>query len=212
MAETLSTNAFIDYAYYNSLSGESFTSTDQQLIILINTITEIFETTANRLLKARDFSYDLDSVSYNADYSIFDPPENENFYFPTFPVNSITEIKISDVIITAATDYYADDGYVLYNRAGKLYYYNGFDYGYFKNIKIKWNGGYASGSPLYSALQYWTYLSVNKMLNNTVNSEMLSESIGNYRYTKNPEYLSQFKGLLPEVYKYLIRLSKRGFA
>lgn len=212
MATILSANAFIDYAYYNSIFGTTYAVTDEKLIILINTVTEIFETVCNRFLKARDFSYISTDVAYNPEFSIFDPPEKDIFYFPTYPVNTLTTFKISGTIITSATDYDGDDGYVLYNNIGKLVYTDGFDFGYFKNIETKWNGGYASGSHYYSSLQYWSALAVNKFLNNPVDSELVSESIGNYKYTKNPEYLSQFKGLFPDVYLNLLQLRKREFA
>ena len=79
----ISANAFIDVAFFNSMSGLSLDADDAQMEILINSVTSILEDICNRPLKARDFSYDSEDDGYSEEYAIFDPPPKNISWFPT---------------------------------------------------------------------------------------------------------------------------------
>lgn len=207
----ISSNAFIDIDYFNQMAGDEdlivISSSEQsidelRLETLINITTKFFEEFCNRLLKARDFSYDPASDNYNPEYSIFDPPLKTIFWFPTYPVNSITEFTISDTAIIASTGYADDSGYFLYSKTGKLVYSYGFDYGYIQNIKVKWNGGYDTTHEEYKELQYLTYLFVKYLWDNDPNDDgLISETLGNYKYTKaSAKDLAKYFGVPPFIF------------
>lgn len=208
---SINSNSFIDIDYYNSMVGESdliiVSSSGQsydeiRLTNLINMVATFMELFCDRLLKARDFSYISTEDSYDPKYSIFDPPPKSIFWFPTYPVNTITTFIISDTTILPASSYDDDTGYFLYNSTGKLVYYYGFDYGYNQNIKVKWNGGYTTDHKEYEELQYLQYLLVNNFWNNDPNDDgLLSETLGNYKYTKaDPKTLAKFFGVPPFIF------------
>jgi hypothetical protein len=201
----LSDNAFIGVDYFNLMSGDELViesssgqSNDElRLINLINSITKFFECFCNRTLKTRDFSYISTDLSYNPQYSIFDPPPKETFWFPTYPVNTLTTFIIGEDVILPSINYEDNDGYFLYNHIGKLIYSYGFDYGCLQNIKVKWNGGYKTTHEEYAELQYLTYLFTKSLFDNDPNQDgIISETLGNYKYTKtNPKDLSQYLGV-----------------
>lgn len=219
----ISEHAFIDIDYFNlmandedlvviSSSGQS--DDESRLENLINVTTKFFEEFCNRPLKARDFSYDPLSVNYSPEYAIFDPPPKTIFWFPTYPVNSITEFIISATTIIAATDYTDDTGYFLYSKNGKLVYSYGFDYGYIQNVKVKWNGGYNSNHQEYSDLQYLTYLFVKFLWDNDPNDDgLISETLGNYKYTKaSAKDLAKYFGMPPFIFHSLSNYKRIAIA
>lgn len=214
---SLLSSAFIDSAYFRYMTEEEIDegSEDEiRLIYLINAITVMFEKVCGRKLKARDFSYDPLSVNYDFQYSIFDPPPRTIFWFPTYPVNSLTTFIVSDDTITEATDYEDTDGYFLYPENGKLVYSYGFDYGYNQNVKAVWNGGYSSTNSAYNELQYLTYQVVKKLWDSEPgDDEKISETLDNYKYTKaSPEQLSKFFGMPPFVFYNLFNYKRLYFA
>jgi hypothetical protein len=207
MALTVSANSFIDVDYFNLMAGEvlvpvssSGQSEDEmRLITLINMTVGFMENFCNRLLKARDFSYDSNDEAYNSAFAIFDAPEKDTFWFPTVPVNELTEFIVSDETITAATDNLGEDGYILYPTKGLLYYSYGFNSGYKQNIKIKWNGGIDDITSIddYNQLQYIQYLLTKQMWDgDPINDGIISETLANYTYEKsNPKDLAEFMGV-----------------
>lgn len=193
MTDLLS-SCFIDIDYYNSLlidypedQIDVSIETDkvERFNLISNYVTTFFEKYTNRLLKSRDYSYlSTDTDSYNPDVTIFDGILGNFFYFPNYPVNSITTFIVSDNIILEASDYSDTSGYFLYKPAGKLKYYGGFDYGYLQNIKIKYNAGYSDTSMEYSTLQYLTFQAVKQLIDmNPSDNLILSETLGSYKYT-----------------------------
>ena len=193
MAIEVSANSFIDVNYFNLMANVELVSitygqafNEIRLIYLINSAISFMEKFCNRLLKARDFSYlPADISSYDSKNSIFDGPNGNIFRFPVIPVNGITTFMISDEIITPATNYNADDGYVLYSSKGELYYYDGFDYGSKQNVKVKWNGGIVEGTDDYGQLQYIQYLLARQLFDSDpINDIIVSETFSNYSYKK----------------------------
>jgi hypothetical protein len=208
---TLSEYAFIDIAFYETMSGESVD--EDQFIIFTNFVTELFEQIANRLLKKRTFSYLVpeqdDTFVFVPEYSIFDGKKGNIFWFPTYPLYSIDKFIISDVEISeAAIDVYdSSEEYYLYKEHGKLVYYGGFDFGYNKNIKTKYTAGYDEDRKEYYNLQQLTYLFVKHLFDNEggVGSDLISEKMGNYSYTKmNPQILIKMGLLPPLIYQELL--------
>lgn len=195
MPITVSSNSFIDVDDFNMMAGETLvpvssstqSADEMRLITLINSVIGFMERFCNRLLKARTFSYlPADVLTYDPSNSIFDPPKGDTFWFPTYPVNSITTFLISDIAVTPATTYDADDGYVLYSAKGNLFYYDGFDYGSRQNVKVKWNGGIVSGTDDYTQLQYLQYLFVKNLWDSDPsNDDIISETFSNYSYKKS---------------------------
>jgi hypothetical protein len=220
MALTVSENSFIDVDDFNLMAGSTIVpvssstqSADElRLITLINTVILFMEKFCDTLLKARDFSYVVGETAYNPEYSIFDPPEGTSFWFPVIPVNSITTFLISDEVITPATTYEADDGYVLYSQKGNLFYYGGFDYGYRKNIKIKWNGGIVENTNDYTELQYLQYLFVKYLWDDDpVNDNIISETFSNYAYKKsNVKDLAEYLGIPMFVFNRLYNFKRHN--
>jgi len=209
----LQASALIDVDFYNTLSGEDFDDDDEKIIALINAATSLMENFCNRYLKARDFTYDTESENYDQRYSIFDGPKFNQFWFPTYPLNSLTEFIISDVEIILATDYTDTTGYFLYPEKGLLVFDGGFDYGYMQNVTAIWNGGYVSGSIELTELQMMCYELVKNFLSAPENSNKISEKIGNYSYTLNPAAITaKMMGLSPSVFGELGKYKREIFA
>jgi hypothetical protein len=208
MPVAISDISFINLSYYNMLNLSDIASGSDEgdrLSSIINSNILIMEKFCNRPLKARNFYYEapveeLEGEIYNYDekYSTFNPPEGTSFWFPTYPVNSITEFLITGTAISPSTDYTGDDGYILYKSKGNLYYSGGFDYGYFNNVKIKWNGGYSSSHiEDYNQLQYIQFLFTKFLYDNDpINDSIIKETLSNYSYTRaNPKDLADFMGI-----------------
>ena len=125
--------------------------------------------------------------------------------FLLWPVNTLTEFLISGTEITeaSATTYDSSSGYYLYKDRGRLTYSLGFDYGYQKNVKAKYNAGYLVTHSQYSELQFYTYLLVKSLYERIQEAEsandVISETMGNYRYVKaSSKDLASFFGI-PDV-------------
>lgn len=214
--------ALIDIDYYKEIMGLTILSqTDTDKVTgFINSVSMTFEKFCNRPLVARDFDYaptvTVDGVTsanpaYNEKYSIFDGIAGTEFYFPTYPVNSITTLMINDVVIAAATDYDDLTGYHLYNSRGKIVYYGSFYEGYNRNIKIKWNGGYAATAAEMEELKYLCFDMVKTLINSPTNPNLQSEKIGNYSYTNySPHVLKEMQGLNATVFSGLKRYRKEA--
>ena len=117
----------------------------------------------------------------------------------------MTEFLISGTEITEAssTTYDSSSGYYLYKDRGRLTYSLGFDYGYQKNVKAKYNAGYLVTHSQYSELQFYTYLLVKSLYERIQEAEsandVISETMGNYRYVKaSSKDLASFFGI-PDV-------------
>jgi len=198
------------YHMYKMIINSSLDEEDQDIKIAvtwaINGISEDFEKFCNRTLKARTFSYNPDSADYNVAYSTFDPPPGVIFWFPTFPVNSITRFLILGTEIIPSTNNLATDGYILYNKTGKLVYEQGFERGYYKTIQVEWNGGYAETSYEMSELQMLCFKMVNSIMQSKANPLLQGETIGGYQYQLfSPTLINSMRGLSPDVYASLGR-------
>ena len=209
----LNGNALIDGTYFNQMwQGEDLDP--DRIEHFINAISTAFEKFCNRYLIERTYTYvsgddDPPNVYYVPEYTIFDAPPQTVFWFPTYPVSEITDFQITDEVITAATDYEADDGYLLYNRTGKLVYGYGFDYSYMQNVKVKWTGGYAPDSPEISHLRYLCFLAIKDIVNAPQNMTYSSETIGQYSYKTIPTYfLKSLQGLSPAVFSDISKYRK----
>jgi len=204
-----SANAFIDSSYFEQFSGLSLTPEEIiNLDILIDSVLYIFESFCSRKLKARDFSYLVNSDSY----SVFDGPNGTVFRFPTYPVNSLTTFIVDEDTISVASNYADSDGYFLYGDMGSLVYSKGFSFGYHQNVKLVWNGGYGAIHESYSLLQQLTYLLVKKLWDDSagdINPDIISERTLNYSYTKmNPQEMSRMFGLPLYVFYNLGRFKR----
>jgi hypothetical protein len=202
-------NAIIDLTYFQQLWTGTAVDPDR-LEYIVNAVSTVFDRFCNRPLKERIYTYvsgtddDFDEgveYEYIPEYTIFDAPKDNVFWFPTYPVSEIYEFLISDIEITSSTDYTADSGFILYSDKGKLIYNDGFDYNYLQNIKVKWKGGYASTSIEMSQLQYLCFLTIKDILNAPNNMTFKSEKIMQYSYTTiDPSFLKELQGLSPRVF------------
>ena len=219
---TLNENALIDIDYYYAMIGDQAEGDLEErnaIEALINAVSSEFEKFCNRKLKARNYTYDSgDTDDYDINllhYALFDAPEGYTFWFPTYPVNSVSEFKVSGTAISVAAsdDYDASDGYLLYPRRGKLVYGQGFDYNYLQNIQIKWNGGYSDDHEAMADLQYQCFSAVKQFINAPDNEMLQSERIGNYTYKlMSPEFQKQLRGLAPSIFENLMPYKKVAFA
>lgn len=214
----LNANALINTDYYIGLSGVANTDITDKIIANINYISNVFEKVCNRPLKARNFDFEptilvgnvvTDNPDFDEKYSVFDGIEGNDFYFPTYPVNSITTLRINDVDILPASSYDDLTGYHLYNSRGKISYFGSYYYGYNKNVKIKWNGGYTETMLEMSELKYLCFNMIQTMINTPANPNLQSEKIGNYSYTNYaPSVIKDLQGLNPTVFAGLRRYRK----
>lgn len=203
---SLNANALLDKTYFEQMwQGEDI---DQdRLENMINAISSAFEKFCNRTLKERAFTFvegeeDTDSgIYYSLEYTIFDAPPKTTFWFPTYPVAEVSFFEISGVEISLATDYEASNGYMLYNRTGKLVYAYGYDYPYLQNVRVKWKGGYPDSSAEMSQLKYLAFLAIKDVINAPQNMTYESEKIGQYSYKTIPTYfMKSLQGLSPKVF------------
>jgi len=217
----LNDNALIDTTYfYQMYSDEDWLEDEKEksrIEELINAVSFEFEKFCNRKLKARDYTYDSEDEAYSIDliqYSVFDAPTGYTFWFPTYPVNSVTEFIVSGITISAADadDYDASDGYILYPRRGKIIYSQGFDYNYLQNIKIKWNGGYSDDHEAMSDLKFLCFSAIKQFMNAPDNEMMQSERIGNYTYKlMSADFQRELRGLAPTIFENLMPYRKVAF-
>lgn len=216
---TLNANALLDlntfYHMYKTLVNSNLDEDDPDKKIMItwaiNGVSESFERFCNRPLKARDYSYLPADASYNPDFAIFDPPKANVFWFPTYPVNSLTTFLVYDTAVTASTDNLATDGYILYNKTGKLIYDQGFYIGYYKTIKTKWNGGYSTTSYELAELQMLCFKMINALLQMKSNPLLQGETIGGYQYQLfSPTLINTMRGMAPDVYAALGRYRREA--
>jgi hypothetical protein len=215
----LNNNALIDTTYFYQMYVDEDWLEDEKektrIEEMINAVSSEFEKFCNRKLKARDYTYDPEDTSdysiENLHYAIFDAPQGSTFWFPTYPVNSITEFIISGTAITvaASNDYDASDGYMLYPRRGKIIYGQGFDYSYLQNVQIKWNGGYDDDHESMSDLKYLCFSAIKQFINAPDNEMLQSERIGNYTYKlMSPEFQRELRGLAPTIFENLMSFKR----
>ena len=215
----LNDNALIDTTYfYQMYTDEDWLEDEKEktrIEDMINAVSSEFEKFCNRKLKARNYTYDpTDTDDYNINnlhYALFDAPYGVTFWFPTYPVNSVSEFKISGTAITVADsdDYDASDGYLLYPRRGKIIYAQGFDYSYLQNIQIKWNGGYDDDHESMADLRYLCFSAIKQFMNAPDNELLQSERIGNYTYKlMSADFQRELRGLAPTIFENLIPYKK----
>jgi hypothetical protein len=219
----LNKNALIDTTYYFQMSDDEDVLEDEQvknmIEDIINAVSTQFEKFCNRLLVERTFTHDVaDTTNYDASflhYSIFDAPKLGSFYFPTYPVTTITKLEISGTEISIAEDddYDASEGYILYKSAGRIIYSQGFDFPYLQNLKIIWKGGYNDDHPEMSDLKYLCYMAIKNYVNAPDNSMMESERMGNYTYKlMSPHFQTKLRGYSPQIFENLMKYRKVAFA
>jgi hypothetical protein len=219
---SLNNNALIDLEYYFTLAHEAVEgdlAERNYLEAVINAVSTQFEIFCNRILKERVFTHDSsDTDNYDVNllhYCVFDAPKLGTFWFPTYPIKTLSEIEISGTVLSeaAADDLDASDGYILYPRRGKLVYAQGFDYPYLQNVKIKWTGGYNNTHPELSDLQYLCYMAIQNYVNAPENSMLESERMGNYAYKlMSPHFQTQLRGYSPQIFENLMKYRKVAFA
>lgn len=198
------------YHMYKTMISGSLDEGDPDKKIMvtwaINGVSEAFERFCNRTLKARDFSYDPQDKDYDEDNSTFDPPPKNVFWFPTYPVNSIASFVVYGVNVPVSTNNLATDGYILYNKTGKLIYDQGFYLGFYKTIKVNWNGGYDDDSYEMGELQMLAFKMINALLQSKSNPLLQAETIGGYQYQLfSPTLINTMRGMAPDVYASLGR-------
>ena len=219
---SLNENALIDTDYYYAMVGDEAEGDLEErnaIETLINAVSSQFEKFCNRKLKARNYTYDSgDTNDYDIDllhYAVFDAPQGYTFFFPTYPVNSISEFLVSGLEISAAAadDYDASDGYQIYPRRGKLIYSQGFDYSYLQNVQIKGNRRSRTTPVVIGALQYLCFSTIKQYMNAPDNEMLQSERIGNYTYKlMSPEFQRVLRGLAPTIFENLMPYKKVAFA
>lgn len=210
----LSENCFIDLTYFNIMTGLTISvgSNDElKFNNLCNSVVSLMEGYCGRPLKSRRFSYVSSDYNYDPENTIIlNPPSGDTFYFPTYPVSNIEEFNIDDVEITPATDFSGSDGYILFNKQGKMVYYNGFG----TYITCIYTGGYdyLLHPDQFDDLQYITYLLISELwFASPGSTQLASEKIGNYSYTNfDIKQVSKTLGLSPSVF-YKLGKYKRYF-
>jgi len=217
----LNDNALIDTTYFYQMhSDDDFLENEKEKTMIedmINAVSSEFEKFCNRKLKARDYTHDDQADEYDVKllhYCIFDAPREYVFWFPTYPINSLSELLVSGLEISVAEtdDYDASDGYLLYSKKGKLIYGQGFDYNYLQNVKIKWNGGYTDDHEEMADLKYLCFSAIKQFMNAPDNEMLQSERIGNYTYKlMSPEFQKQLRGLAPTIFENLMPYKKVAF-
>lgn len=215
--------ALIDGEYFYQMWDGGELDSDK-LNNTINAVSTSFELFCNRPLKEFSYTYDPDDeednegnptgIYYVPEYTIFDGPQSTFLYLPTYPIDSITELLITDVEIIPSTTYLADVGYMLYEKTGKIIYDYGFDYGYLKNVKIKWKGGYPEDSIEMAQLKFLCFSAIKDLL---VSEEHIgnyeSEKIGNYSYKiMSPFLITKLQGLSPNIFYNLKKYRREVFA
>lgn len=219
----LNENALIDTTYFYQMYSEEDWIEDEKekamIEAIINAVSSEFEKFCNRKLVARNYTYDSgDTDDYDVKllhYAVFDAPKDYTFWFPTYPVNTVSEFVISGTAISeaAADDYDASDGYILYRRKGKIFYGQGYDFNYRQNIQVKWNGGYTEEHEEMADLKYLCFSAIKQFMNAPDNEMLQSERIGNYTYKlMSPEFQQQLRGLAPTIFENLMPFKKVAFA
>jgi hypothetical protein len=210
-------NALIDSTYFNqNWDGDTVDST--KLENMINAVSSFFELFCNRPLKENSYTYvaseeDTDSgVYYVEKYTVFDGPNSNVFWLPTYPIDSVSYFEISGTEVTAMTGYVADTGYALYKNTGKIMYDYCYDYPYLKNVKVKWKGGYPSGSYEMEYLKYLCFLTIKDYLNAPDNMMLMEETIGQYSYKISPKDAITLQGLNVTVSNGLKKFRMEAFA
>lgn len=210
-------NALIDDDYFENL-WDGGTIGEDKLHENINAVSALFEMFCNRPLKERSYTYleseeDLETgVYYVSKYTVFDGPNGNTLWLPTYPIDSISHLEISGVEVSEMTGYEADTGYALYRDTGRMVYEYHWDYPYRQNVKIKWKGGYPEGSSEYVYLQYLCFLAIKDCLNAPKNLNFSEERIGKYSYKLASEDFTRFMGLNSKVFNDLGRYRKEAFA
>lgn len=213
---SLNRSALIDKTYFEQMwQGEDIVP--DRLENLINAVSASIEKFCNRPLVRHSYTYveveedTGNNIYYIPEYTIFDAPPKNILWMPTYPVSVISYIEISGVELSASTGYTADDGYILYDRTGKLVYDYGFDYPYRQNVKVKWTGGYADNSAEMSHLRYLCFLAIKDIINAPQNMTYESEKIGQYSYKTVPTYfLKSLQGLSPKVFSDLSKYRREA--
>jgi len=146
---------------------------------LINSVSAFMERYTARKLLARNYNHETAGDKEDA---IGDGDGSAVFFTSQWPINSITELKIGDDVISAASDW-DEDGYFFYNSEGKIYYENGFD-AYRENVRLKYNAGYATTSSEYETLNFICCLLIKYVWDNRNKLGFKQEFLGRYRYTR----------------------------
>lgn len=220
---SLNKNALMDTTYYFQMSDDEAMLEDERaktmIEDMINAVSTQFEVFCNRLLAERTFTYDdADTDNYDLNllhYAVFDAPKAANFWFPTYPVSSITYFGVSgtEISVAAADDFDASDGYLLYPRKGKLVYTQGFDYPYLQNVKAIWTGGYNEDHVELADLKHLCYMAIKNYVNAPENTMMESERMGNYTYKlMSPYFQKALRGFSPQIFENLMKYRKAAFA
>ena len=217
---SLNYNALLTVNEFNTFwTGAMYEEQDPRLIAIINATSVAFENICNRRLKEMIFTpteseEDLTAsipIVYDERYSFFDNVQGNFIYLPTFPVDSITSMTINGTAVTASDDYDADEGYILYKKTGKIVYDQEFYEGYYKNVRIKWQGGYPAASPEMDHLKFLAFNTIKDILNSPSSGKMKSEKIGRYQYTLyDSEQLTNLSSFSPEVYSNLMYYRKES--
>jgi hypothetical protein len=107
---------------------------------LINSVTETAEAIAERPLKARALSEDLDGSG------------REKLRLPVYPIISVTAVYVdSSRVFGANTEVEEDEAFVVYGAEGMLSWLGGAWPVGRKNVRVLWNGGL---SPVADRLQF----------------------------------------------------------
>jgi hypothetical protein len=208
----LNASSFVDLEYFNIMSGLAITAGSSEEIIFnnfANSVINNMEYFCSRKLKEKEYS---STDEEDEDFTIFDGIQGTTFWFPTYPISELTLFSISGVTISPSTAFDDSTGYFLNKKMGKLVYFGGFDYGYLQNIKADYTGGYNSESLEYAELQVLSYEMISDLYNNkneSNNSELISEKIGGYSYTRaKPKELEKYQGMFPDVFSKLYKYKR----
>jgi hypothetical protein len=233
MPITYSPNALMNTDYFNFASGQDISGDPDEtnLMIIVNMVSSIFEIIVGRPLISAEYSYiptilDKDGITiipnpaYDPVRAILDGPKSKELWLPVWPVTEIKTLQVNGTTITEQpmnyfnSDNTEDDGYFLYPTAGKIYYTPGFYHPMKRNVYLDYIAGYTTDSDEYLTLQYLCYQSVVKLMNlDPLLGDIDSEKLMDYQYKKiDPKVMDKYKGLIPEVWRFLQAYKRTVFA
>ena len=169
---SLITISDIELRYSTTIVG---TSTEELYTYLIDAVQEKAEAICNRNFDETEYTERLDG---NGQFDLL---------LPEYPVVSVDSIQTVDTD-GSVTDTFLSTDYVIDNVNGSIFYKYGFPKGRY-NIKVVYTAGYGTESGSYAVPEDLkeTLLQMIEQTKTTIikSSDLKSESLGDYSYTKN---------------------------
>jgi len=179
---TTPTWAFCSVSEIKDYLGLTGTTYDTVLTRLLTAASGFIETETKRRLMAQDWDA---TDSNHIPECWYDGDGSQTLITRQWPINSISLLTINGETVTAATatDYYGSTGYVIRKYRRMIYYASGFSDG-IQNVRLSYNAGYVAGSREWEELKLLTIILVGVIFNARKHLGFKSETMMNYRYTR----------------------------